>query len=148
MQRSTERILTTHTGSLVRPREVIAGMRANALSLPDDRDAFQATIRACVADVVRTQVDVGIDIPNDGEFARTGFTSYMHERLGGLTPRALEPGENMRAQQSERALFPEFYAQYDQHARTLWMYSDIPILGTADISANQTEWFRLTGPIT
>jgi 5-methyltetrahydropteroyltriglutamate--homocysteine methyltransferase len=54
----------------------------------------------------------------------------------------------MRAQQSERALFPEFYAQYDQHARTLWMYPDIPILGTADISANQTEWFRLTGPIT
>jgi 5-methyltetrahydropteroyltriglutamate--homocysteine methyltransferase len=122
-------------------------MRARALNLPYDQARFEEDLQNAVIDVVHKQVEVGIDIPNDGEYGRAGFTSYIHERLSGLTPRALEPGEKARAQQSERAVFPEFFDQYDRHARSIWMLPGIPVEGIADISANQTEWFRLTGSV-
>ena len=98
---------------------------------------------AVVADVVRKQVEVGIDIPNDGEYARRGFTSYIHERLGGLAPRPIEPGDKVMAQQDERVLFPEFFAQYDRHARTLWMAPGISLEGMVDMIAAQHSLSRL-----
>src|SRR4051794_10945185 len=93
MNRSTDRILTTHTGSLIRTPDIIEGMKARTLRRPYDRDALDQAIRPGVREVVRKQVEIGIDIPNDGEFARRGFTAYIHERLGGLEPREFDPGE-------------------------------------------------------
>src|SRR5262245_14595490 len=94
MQRSTDRILTTHAGSLVRTREIIEGMKARTLMQAYDQEGFAADIRAGIAGVVRQQVETGIDIPNDGEFARAGCHCYIHERLGGLQPRPLDSDED------------------------------------------------------
>ena len=147
MNRSTDRILTTHAGSLVRTPEIIAGMKARLIGGAYDWARLAADIHTGIVDVVRKQVEVGIDIPNDGEFGRRGFTSYVHERLGGLEPRPPEPGERMLGPGGERLLFPEFSEQYDRHFRFLWMYPQISMEEVKDIPANG-EWFRLTAPIT
>ena len=146
MQRSTERILTTHAGSLIRPREIIRGMKARLSGAPYDRQQLADDIETGIVEVVRKQAEVGIDIVNDGEFGRRGFTSYVHERLGGLEPREPRAGERMLGPGGERLLFPEFSEQYDRHFRFLWMYPDISMEEVRDTPANG-EWFRLTGPI-
>jgi 5-methyltetrahydropteroyltriglutamate--homocysteine methyltransferase len=147
VKRSTDRILTSHSGSLIRTREVIEGMKAVSLNQPYDRDKLAADVRAGVKEVVRKQVEVGIDIPNDGEYWRHVFHGYIHERLSGLEPRSLEPGEVGTSQLTEREKFPGFYEQYQKHQRALWM---LPGISTDDLASDvaSSEWFRLTGPIT
>src|SRR3954466_4327630 len=92
MNRSTTRILTTHCGSLPRPRELLAPLHAKDAGLPYDRDALAARVRASVADVVRKQVECGVDIVDDGEHSKSSFATYARTRIGGLgispTPRA------------------------------------------------------------
>lgn len=70
MNRSTDRILTAHSGSLIRTREIVEGMRAETLGQPYDPEKLASDIRTGVAEVVQKQVEVGIDIPNDGEYGR------------------------------------------------------------------------------
>src|SRR5918996_2570586 len=105
MQRSTDRILTTHSGSLVRTREIIRGMKAKTIGQPYDEAALAADIRAGVNEVVRKQVEAGIDIPNDGEYPRRGFLGYVNERLGGLEPRPPDPEERVLVPGEERDRF-------------------------------------------
>src|SRR6476661_3467281 len=93
MQRSTDRVLTTHVGSLVRTRAIIEVMKAKTLSQAVDEARAAQNIRDGVKEVVRKQVEIGIDIPSDGEYGRVGFTSYIHERMSGLEPRGVDPGE-------------------------------------------------------
>jgi 5-methyltetrahydropteroyltriglutamate--homocysteine methyltransferase len=121
-------------------------MKARLSGAPYDQQQLAADIETGIAGVVRKQVDLGIDIPNDGEFGRRGFTSYVHERLGGLQSRSPEPGERMLGPGGERLLFPEFSEQYDSHFRFIWMYPDISMEEVKDTPANG-EWFRLTAPI-
>ncbi len=147
MHRSTDRILTTHSGSLIRTRDIIEGMKARTIDRPYDQDKLAADIKAGVKAVVREQVDAGIDIVNDGEFGRRGFTSYIHERLNGLQPREAEPVEFQLGPGGERAVFPEFSEQYDKFFRFLWMYPDIDMTEVAEQPAI-VERFRVTGPIT
>jgi len=85
MQRSTDRILTTFAGSLIRPPEVL-------VLGPDTDDATRtATLRAAVAEVVRHQVDVGLDVVSDGEFGKSSWFTYVMERLGGYEVRQVAP---------------------------------------------------------
>src|SRR5438132_4390520 len=121
MKRSTDRILTTHCGSLIRTREIIEGMKARTLKQPYDEAQLASDIRHGIAQVVRQQVEAGIDIPNDGEYARAGFTTYVLERLAGLGPRPSDPTVVELDFQAEREEFPGFFAQYDKHFRQLWM---------------------------
>jgi 5-methyltetrahydropteroyltriglutamate--homocysteine methyltransferase len=83
MKRSTDRILTTHVGSLIRPPEVIA-----ILDKHENGKLFEGadaqTIRSSIAAVMKEQKDVGIDIPNDGEFSKPGFANYILDRLTGF----------------------------------------------------------------
>jgi 5-methyltetrahydropteroyltriglutamate--homocysteine methyltransferase len=150
MQRSLERILTTHTGSLIRTREIIEGMKARTLNQPIDSAALDLAIRHGIRDVVRQQVEIGIDIPNDGEFARRGFTTYIHERLAGLQPRVLAPDEknplDQHGHQLERLAFPEFYAQHDKAYRFMWMLPGVSMDDMVDVRG-KSEFFRLSGPI-
>jgi 5-methyltetrahydropteroyltriglutamate--homocysteine methyltransferase len=67
VQTSTERILTTHTGSIARPDDLIELMRARENGLPYDADAFEASATAAVAECVRRQVEAGLAVINDGE---------------------------------------------------------------------------------
>ena len=146
MKRSTDRILTTHTGSLIRTREIIEGMKARTINKPYEQARLAADIRTGVAEVVRKQVAAGIDIVNDGEFGRRGFTSYIHERLEGLEPREADAIDFQLGPGGERAAFPEFSEQYDQHFRYIWMHPEISMKEVENAPAI-VERFRVTGPI-
>ena len=108
MQRSTERILTTHVGSLPRPPELIAVMIAEDKGEVVDRDDYEDTLKRAVNAVVATQADIGVDIVDDGEFSKRGFAVYAHERLGGLTATG-RARPSAWAESREALAFPEFY---------------------------------------
>ena len=78
MKHSTERILTAHVGSLVRPINILRGMKARTIEQPYDQQVLGEDIRNGIHEVVRQQVEVGIDVPSDGEFGRAGFVNYIH----------------------------------------------------------------------
>ena len=84
MKRSTERFLTTHTGSLPRPEDLIRMMYAKEEGVPIDRAALAARVRAAVAEVVRKQADAGVDIVNDGELSKPSYATYVKDRLNGF----------------------------------------------------------------
>jgi 5-methyltetrahydropteroyltriglutamate--homocysteine methyltransferase len=84
MHRSTDRFLTTHTGSLPRPDDLVRMMYAKEEGVPVDRAALGARIRAAVADVVKKQADAGIDLVNDGEMSKPSYATYVKDRLEGF----------------------------------------------------------------
>src|SRR5690349_12657163 len=147
MQRSTDRILTTHSGSLVRTREIIRGMKARTIGQPYDEATLQKDIKAGVHEVVRLQVEAGIDIPNDGEYPRRGFMGYVNERLGGLATRPPDAAEMVLVPGRERDRFAEFSELYDASFRFIYMYPDISMDEDKDSPANVYR-LRLTSPIT
>jgi 5-methyltetrahydropteroyltriglutamate--homocysteine methyltransferase len=84
MIRSTERFLTTHTGSLPRPDDLIRMMYAKEEGVPVEHAALKARVRSAVAEVVRRQRDAGIDIVNDGEMSKPSYATYVKDRLAGF----------------------------------------------------------------
>src|SRR2546427_5548291 len=84
MRRSTERFLTTHTGSLPRPDDLIRMMFAREEGVPVAPAAVAARIRSAVAEVVRKQAEAGIDVINDGEFSKPRYATFIKDRLNGF----------------------------------------------------------------
>ncbi|MGH7265408.1 MAG: epoxyalkane--coenzyme M transferase, partial [Candidatus Rokuibacteriota bacterium] len=84
MKRSTERFLTTHTGSLPRPDDVVRAMFAREEGVPVDAAALAARIRSAVAEVVRRQAEAGIDVVDDGELSKPSYATYPKDRLTGF----------------------------------------------------------------
>ena len=84
MMRSTERFLTTHTGSLPRPDDLIRMMYAKEEGVPVDRTALAQRIRAAVAEIVAKQTGAGIDLVNDGELSKPSYATYVKDRLAGF----------------------------------------------------------------
>ena len=82
MKRSTQRILTTHTGSLPRPQEVVDLLLAQEEGGADS-DAFEAAVARAINDVVEKQAAAGVDVINDGEQGRPDYTSHVKHRLTG-----------------------------------------------------------------
>ena len=113
LQQNTDRIQTTHIGSLPRPHRLLDMMKAKYSGQPYDDKAFGQTLRSAVADVVREQVDCGIDIVTDGEFSKPGFFTYVRERLDGFE---LRPDIKLKLFEQEVAAFPEYYEQYFKQA--------------------------------
>jgi 5-methyltetrahydropteroyltriglutamate--homocysteine methyltransferase len=113
IQQNTDRIQTTHIGSLPRPHAVLDLMKAKLNGQPYDQKLYDATIAAAVTEAVRKQVECGIDIVTDGEFSKPGFFTYIQERLEGFEPR---PGQKLLLFQQEVSAFPEYYAQYFKEA--------------------------------
>ena len=109
MIHSTNRILTTHCGSLPRPADLLDLMKAKINGQPYDPGAYAARIRSAVSEMVRRQVECGIDIPTDGEQSKPSFFAYVNERLAGFEPR---PGPRAAMFQAEVEEFPEYYKQY------------------------------------
>jgi 5-methyltetrahydropteroyltriglutamate--homocysteine methyltransferase len=116
MLHSTDRIRTTHVGSLARPPALLDLMRAAAQGRPVDPAALAAAERRAVADVVARQRAAGLDVVSDGEQAKTGFYAYIGERLGGFEPRA--GGDPLAGFRTEIDSFPEYYEQYLRTAMT------------------------------
>ena len=85
MKRSTERILTTHVGSLPRPAEVMAFLNAKESGEPYDSAGYDACMRRAVRDVVAEQVALGIDVVSDGEASKPGYATYVKDRLTGFS---------------------------------------------------------------
>ena len=84
MIRSTERFLTTHTGSLPRPEDLVQIMYAKEEGVPVDGAALAARVRSAVLEVVRKQANAGIDIVNDGEMSKPSYATYIKDRLDGF----------------------------------------------------------------
>ena len=101
MKRSTERFLTTHTGSLPRPADLIRMMFAREEGVPVDASALAARVRAAVEDVVRMQVESGLDVVNDGEMSKPSYATYIKDRLHGFG------GESHPLVYQDLAEFPE-----------------------------------------
>jgi 5-methyltetrahydropteroyltriglutamate--homocysteine methyltransferase len=84
MKRSTDRFLTTHTGSLPRPDDLIRMMYAKEEGVPVDPDALGRRIGSAVEEIVRKQADAGVDIVNDGEMSKPSYATYIKDRLAGF----------------------------------------------------------------
>jgi len=109
MNRSRERILTTHAGSLPRPADLLEMVRALADGRPYDRDAYARRVKSAVGEIVRRQVELGVDVIDDGEMGKPSFVTYVIDRLSGfeLSDKATElPWSGSK----EYVSFPEFYA--------------------------------------
>jgi 5-methyltetrahydropteroyltriglutamate--homocysteine methyltransferase len=84
MKRSTERFLTTHTGSLPRPEDLIRMMYAKEEGVPVEPAALSARVASAVEEVVRKQAEAGVDIINDGEMSKPSYATYIKDRLSGF----------------------------------------------------------------
>ena len=112
MERSADRILTTHAGSLPRSDELREAIYARAEGRPHDREALARRLKSEVAEVVRQQIACGLDSVNDGELGKTSFTNYVRERLSGFEPRQYKPGEGpapLSITGRDRLKFPEYF---------------------------------------
>ena len=111
MKRSTDRILTTHVGSLARPTELLDTMKEKENGRPYDHALFDRQVTAAVADRVGRQVEAGIDIVTDGEMSKVSFLGYVKDRLGGYE---VDTGETRLAPSWQKEVddFPDYYADY------------------------------------
>jgi len=130
MKRSTDRILTTHVGSLPRPDDLRAMILKKQQGESVDAAAFAARVKSAVGAIVRRQSEAGIDIVADGEMGRIGFIPYVNERLAGIEPSRGPAPANYWNESREYRAFPEFYAwsaqmpgTAGQTGRTRWVCS-------------------------
>ena len=139
------RILTTHVGSLARPRELFPFLGAIDRGEPYDEAAYEQVLVDAVSDVVRRQLEAGIDVIDDGEMGKPNWITYLYERVSGLEARRVEGGGRLPPSR-DREAFPEFYAQHDAGlARDL-----VDLVGTAEAEAgsnNKGKVWVCTGPI-
>jgi 5-methyltetrahydropteroyltriglutamate--homocysteine methyltransferase len=115
MKRSRNRILATHVGSLIRPQSLQEFLRSKQAGKPYDENAYQKCLTASVADVVRDQVQAGIDVVSDGEFGKSiSWAQYALERLSGFERRPIKQDTaNPFKRGADRTKFAEFYAELD-----------------------------------
>ncbi len=109
MRRSTDRILTSHVGSLPRPHDLLDILKARIEGGDFDQGELDAMVSSAVDRVVAKQVKAGIDIVADGEMSKPGHAVYIEERLTGFEQR---PGHDTGYYAAEKAAFPEFYEEY------------------------------------
>src|SRR6266540_2147680 len=115
MKRSTDRILTTHVGSLIRPQSLQAFLRAKQAGKTFEREAYDRCLTESVAAIVRRQAEVGIDVVSDGEFGKSiSWSQYALERLSGFERRPIKPGANPFLRGADRTRFADFYAELDR----------------------------------
>jgi 5-methyltetrahydropteroyltriglutamate--homocysteine methyltransferase len=133
MMHSTDRILTTHVGSLVRPPELVALLKAKQAGERIDEAVYTDCLARSVATIVRQQVEAGVDIVSDGEFGKSiSWSRYVLERMAGFEQRGgATQGMPKGIVGKDRRDFAEFYAEYDPTQNFVGM----------------TGW-AVTGPIT
>ena len=139
---STDRIVTTHVGSLARPHALLDLMKEKAQGRPYDADELARQVRVAVADAVRMQAGCGIDVVTDGEMGKVSFVTYVLERLDGFSS---TEGETMLppSWQVEIDAFPEYYAGYlgkyrntVSPLRVMECTGPVAYVGGADVAAD------------
>ncbi len=114
MKRSSDRILTTHVGSLIRPEPLRRFLRQKEAGKPFDHAGYAKCLKDSVAEVVQQQADIGIDVISDGEFGKAiSWAQYALFRLAGFERRPFKPGSNPFTRGADRTRFAEFYAELD-----------------------------------
>src|SRR5437867_625316 len=113
MKRSSERILTTHTGSLPRANDLTTLLEALDAGTVPEQAAFDARVHRAVADIVRQQVEAGVDVVNDGEQGKVGYSTYVRHRLAGFGGQAAVPTR------ADWADFPEAAAKSERRSTIL-----------------------------
>jgi 5-methyltetrahydropteroyltriglutamate--homocysteine methyltransferase len=126
MKRSTDRILTTHAGSLPRPPDLLDLVQKNGAQAFDSAETGRL-LRSAVADIVDKQAELGIDVIDDGEYGKPSFVSYINERLGGYDVDTKAGPRNQWATSREGLSFPEFYADTHVASRHTHMICTGPI---------------------
>ncbi|HEX4113264.1 MAG TPA: cobalamin-independent methionine synthase II family protein [Stellaceae bacterium] len=114
MKRSTDRILTTHVGSLIRPPALISFILAKMEGADYDRAAYERILAESVALIVKEQADHGIDIVSDGEYGKSSWSQYVGERISGFERRPAADDSNRFTRGADRARFKDFYAAQDE----------------------------------
>jgi 5-methyltetrahydropteroyltriglutamate--homocysteine methyltransferase len=149
-----DRILTTHVGSLARPRALLDLLVAIERGEPVDASEYERTLVDAVTDVVQRQVDAGIDVVDDGEMGKANWIAYLYGRVSGIEPRFVPAeGGTFLPPSRDRQAFPEFYADYDaefarQVANQVRVTSSTEATreAPAKLDAQSKQWF-CTGPI-
>jgi 5-methyltetrahydropteroyltriglutamate--homocysteine methyltransferase len=124
-------------------------MKALTLGRPYDPQKLAADVRRGVGEVVRKQVEAGIDIPGDGEYrGRSLVGMHAMDRFEGIAPRPHDPDEDDWNAYSdpEQQAFPEFFEQYHKHFRYIWMLPEVSIDDVPNLPGNYQR-FRVVGPI-
>lgn len=119
MKRSEDRILTTHVGSLIRPKAIQDILAAKQNGVAVDEAYHLRVLTESVAGIVRRQAEAGVDVISDGEFGKSiSWSQYVLERLDGFERRPVAAdGADPFARGLDRERFPEFYAELDAHDR-------------------------------
>lgn len=146
MKRSTDRILTSHVGSLVRPADILVYIINQQIGNEIDDAAFETALAQAVKDVVAKQAEVGIDIPSDGEFSKHSFFHYVRERLSGLE--TVSPDQAPKAYYAKLTEeFPGFMKQYNGMYQTMWMPEEVPRELVEEALKTVGDPTIVTGPI-
>ena len=132
MRRSTDRILTTHTGSLPRPADLAAMLEALDTGAQFDLAAFQTRVKRAVGEIVRKQLDAGVDIVSDGEQGKVGYSTYVRHRLTGFGGHSAVP------RRADWADFPEAAARAERRSTVSRPACNAPI-DWKDRTAVQTD---------
>ena len=140
MKRSTDRILTTHTGSLPRANDLTGLLESLDAGAVPEQSAFEARVRRAVADVVRRQVDAGVDVVNDGEQGKVGYSTYVRHRLTGFGGQAAVPTR------ADWADFPEAAAKSERRSTIMRPSCNGPI-EWKDRTAVQKDVANLTAAV-
>ena len=148
-----DRILTTHAGSLIRPPEVLDFLVAMENGEDYDQAAYERALADAVADVVRRQAEVGLDVADDGEMGKASWITYLYERVSGLELRPVQlEGGTMYPPSRDRQAFPGAYAAMDAlenasvNESNAAASSDLPDEEAA-AEGQGVGWF-CTGPLT
>src|SRR5262245_38280738 len=145
MKRSSERILTTHVGSLIRPQPLQGFLRAKQAGEAFDAKAYEACLTQSVGAVVRRQAEAGIDVISDGEFGKSiSWSQYVLERLSGFERRPVKPGANPFQRGADRERFAEFYAELDAREEVATRTDSVCI---GPIAYTDRRSFSATSPI-
>jgi 5-methyltetrahydropteroyltriglutamate--homocysteine methyltransferase len=139
-QQNIDHVQTTHTGSLPRPHRLLDLLKAKFSGRPFDPSEWDAALAQAVTNCVRKQVECGIDTVTDGEFSKTGFFTYIRERLEGFESR---PGQKRVSFLKEVSAFPEYYAQYFEQAMMGGaVVPSVPVVCTGPLKYCGEEFLR------
>jgi 5-methyltetrahydropteroyltriglutamate--homocysteine methyltransferase len=162
MHASADRTMTTHTGSLHRPPDLEEMFRRKLAEEPFDQKAFEARLRTAVAEIVRKQADIGIDLIDDGEFSKVDFFSYAKYRLEGIEARQVKRDPNEKVSTNKflhpamksvmsslavRQRFAQFYADTEPTEGAVWPSSVIQMYIPVGTAVEKPAIFAVTGAL-
>ena len=113
---STQRIMTTHAGSLPRPADLREMVVAKANGQPYDHTALDRRLAAAVAETVRRQVECGLDSVNDGELSKTNFTDYVRWRIAGYVERPSSGARRLNITARDETKFADYFVAHETNA--------------------------------